>query len=123
MAPKYLMDEFYEKLMITPSDVMESVYNRPFPNRFLAVISYFLADYMDDEYVYNLLVQNLRSFFSRNVCQYDYRDYPLRFVGSVAHSYSKVLKEIALEYYANLDMIRETPMDGLIEYHAINNIG
>lgn len=123
LAPKYLMDEFYEKLMITPSDVMESVYNRPFPNRFLAVISYFLADYMDDEYVYNLLVQNLRSFFSRNVCQYDYRDYPLRFVGSVAHSYSKVLKEIALEYYANLDMIRETPMDGLIEYHDINNIG
>lgn len=41
---------------------MESVYNRPFPNRFLSTISYFLADYTNDDYVFNLITSNLRSF-------------------------------------------------------------
>lgn len=118
LAPKHLTTDFYKKLQITPADIMESVYNRPFPNRFLAMISYFLVDYTEDEYVYNLLTQNLRNFFSRNVSQYEYQKYPLRFVGSVANAYSSILKNIADEFGANLDIIKETPMNGLIKYHA-----
>ena len=85
LAPKNVMTDFFEKFRISPSEVMESVYNRPFPNRFLSTISYFLADYTDDDYVYGLITSNLRSFFTRNVCQYDYKNYPIRFVGSLAY--------------------------------------
>ena len=75
---------FMRSFCISVNDVMESVYNLPFPNRFLGTIAYFLGDYMDNEYVYNPLTNNLRSFFNRNVCQYDYINYPIRFVGSLA---------------------------------------
>ncbi len=120
LAPKHLSNAFFEKFRITPNDVMESVYNRPFPNRFLSTISYFLADYLDDEYVYRMLINNLRNFFNRNVCQYDYKNYPIRFVGSVAYAYADVLRRVAGEFDVVLDKIEETPMDGLIEFHAMN---
>ena len=98
LAPKELANEFHEKFRISVNDVMESVYNLPFPNRFLGTIAYFLGDYMDNEYVYNLLTNNLRSFFNRNVCQYDYINYPIRFVGSLAYAYPDILQEVAQEF-------------------------
>ena len=73
LAPKDVTADFFEKFRISPNEVMESVYNRPFPNRFLSTISYFLADYTNDDYVFELITGNLRNFFTRNVCQYDYK--------------------------------------------------
>lgn len=119
-APKELANEFHEKFRISVNDVMESVYNLPFPNRFLGTIAYFLGDYMDNEYVYNLLTNNLRSFFNRNVCQYDYINYPIRFVGSLAYAYPDILQEVAQEFGVEIDVIEETPMNGLIEFHSMN---
>ena len=120
LAPKELANEFHEKFRISVNDVMESVYNLPFPNRFLGTIAYFLGDYMDNEYVYNLLTNNLRSFFNRNVCQYDYINYPIRFVGSLAYAYPDILQEVAQEFVVEIDVIEETPMNGLIEFHSMN---
>lgn len=120
LAPKELANEFHEKFRFSVNDVMESVYNLPFPNRFLGTIAYFLGDYMDNEYVYNLLTNNLRSFFNRNVCQYDYINYPIRFVGSLAYAYPDILQEVAQEFGVEIDVIEETPMNGLIEFHSMN---
>lgn len=120
LAPKELANEFHEKFRISVNDVMESVYNLPFPNRFLGTIAYFLGDYMDNEYVYNLLTNNLRSFFNRNVCQYDYINYPIRFVGSLAYAYPDILQEVAQEFGVEIDVIEEPPMNGLIEFHSMN---
>lgn len=120
LASKELASEFHEKFRISANDVMESVYNLPFPNRFLGTIAYFLGDYMDNEYVYNLLTNNLRSFFNRSVCQYDYMNYPIRFVGSLAYAYSDTLRKVAREFGVEIDVIEETPMNGLIEFHSMN---
>lgn len=120
LAPKDITNDFYDKFRINANEVMESVYNRPFPNRFLATVSYFLADYLNEDYVYNLITSNLRSFFTRNVCQYDYQNYPVRFVGSLAYHYADLLREIAKEFVINLQVIEETPINGLIEYNAMN---
>ena len=120
LAPKDVTADFFEKFRISPNEVMESVYNRPFPNRFLSTISYFLADYTNDDYVFELITGNLRNFFTRNVCQYDYKNYPIRFVGSLAYSYATILREVAREFGIELEIIEETPMNGLIEFHSLN---
>ena len=120
LAPKDITNDFYDKFRINAHEVMESVYNRPFPNRFLSTLSYFLADYLDNDYIYTLVTDNLRSFFTRCVCQYDYQNYPVRFVGSLAYHYANLLRQIAKEFGINLQNIEETPINGLIEYHAMN---
>ena len=120
LTPKELTAEFHEKFRISTNDVMESVYNLPFPNRFLGTIAYFLIGYMDDEYVYNLMTNNLRNFFKRSVCQYDYKNYPIRFVGSLAYAQADTLRSVGHEFDMEIDIIEETPMNGLIEFHSLN---
>jgi N-acetylglucosamine kinase-like BadF-type ATPase len=119
LAPKSLINAYYEKFRITHNEVMDSVYNHPFPNRFLATTSYFLADYLDVDYVNDLLMNNLRAFFTRNITQYDYHKYPIRFVGSMAYNFSEPLRTAAGEFGIELDVIEETPMTGLIEFHSL----
>lgn len=118
IAPAELIEAFYDRCKVTADDVMASVYNSPFPNRFLSAFSYFLADHVDHEYVHGLIYKNFKSFFERNLLQYEYKDYPIRFVGSIAHKYSTILKEVADEFDVALDRIEETPIVGLVEYHT-----
>ena len=54
------------------------------------------------------------------MCQYDYKSYPIRFVGSLAYSYAAILREVASEFGIELDVIEETPMSGLVEFHSLN---
>ncbi|WP_321436084.1 hypothetical protein [uncultured Bacteroides sp.] len=121
LAPLELIDAFYDKFRITSDDALEYVYNRSFPNRFLSTFSYFLAEHLDNEYVYDLVCQNFRDFFVRNVLQYDYLNYPIRFVGSVAYNYADVLRIVAKEFGVVIEKIEETPMPGLVEFHTHNN--
>lgn len=79
-----------------------------------------MADYTNDDYVFELITGNLRNFFTRNVCQYDYKNYPIRFVGSLAYSYATILREVAREFGIELEIIEETPMNSLIEFHSLN---
>lgn len=118
IAPTDLTADFFDTFRITSDDIMDLVYNRPFPNRFLATVAYFLADHQESDYACRVIRDNLQQFFTRNVCQYDYNNYPIRFVGSWAHHCADCLHEVAHELGMSIDRINETPMSGLIEYHA-----
>lgn len=118
VAPKDLTELFYDTFRISAPDAMESVYSKPFPNRFLATISYFLSEHLDRDYVYELLLTNLRSFFDRNILHYDYQEYPIRLMGSTSILYEDIIKELAKEYGATVDSVVDSPMQGLIEYHS-----
>ncbi|GAB6122544.1 hypothetical protein [Dysgonomonas termitidis] len=120
LAPKDLIDPFYKKYKIDPDEIMDYVYSKPFPNRLLSVLSSFLYEHLEHPYVNNLVRQNLRSFFERNILQYEYNEYPIRFVGSHAKMYSFMLREIAQDMGIYIDVIIENPIRGLVEYHRNN---
>ena len=120
LAPKELITPFYQKYKIDSEEIQDYVYSKPFPNRLLSVLSFFLYEYLEHPYVSNLVYRNLRSFFERNILQYEYTEYPIRFVGSVAKMYSFMLREIAQELGIYIDVIIENPIKGLIEYHREN---
>lgn len=119
-APQELSEAFLESHEFTPQELMEAVYNHPFPNRFMASMSRFLDDHTDLEYVHDLISENIHSFFKRSVCQYEYHDYPIRFVGSQAYSHASILHEVAKTFGITVDAIEDTAMKGLIEFHAAN---
>jgi hypothetical protein len=53
--------------------IIERVYRRQFPNRFLASLSPFLAQNMDEPAVKNLVLNAFKAFLTRNVKQYDWQ--------------------------------------------------
>lgn len=120
LVPNDLAYIFLQKTSVAPDDALTEVYNRPMPNSFLAEMGYFLADYISNSYVEDLIENNLRQFFTRNVCQYECHDCKVRFVGLAASKFSIELRRVANNFGIEVDEIRDRSMEGLIQYHASN---
>ncbi|WP_080903307.1 hypothetical protein [Parabacteroides sp. Marseille-P3160] len=117
IAPEDLTKEFYVKYGIDPDDILDYIYTKSSPNKMLSILSLFLAEHLTDPYVSKLIETNQISFFERNILQYNYRSYPVRFVGKIAMVYGASLRKVAHKYGIQIDAIEENPVDGLIEYH------
>lgn len=119
IAPRGLVDDFLEKFKVTVDDVMDAVYNNAYANRNLSTYAFFLADYLNNEYVHDLIFNEFVRFFERNVCRYDdYQKYPLAFVGSVATKFSDILLEVAARFEVVVQKIVRQSMPGLVTFHT-----
>ena len=114
-----LKERFLDEYDLTPADIIERVYRQPFPNRFLASFSPFIARHLDDSRMRQLVLDAFRDFFVRNVMQYDgYADHPVHFVGSVAHHYQSLLRDAAEGLGIHIGTIAQSPMEGLRAYYS-----
>lgn len=114
-----LKEKFLKQFDLTPADIIDRVYRQPFPNRFLASLSPFLAQNMDEPCVHNLVLNSFKAFLKRNVMQYDgYQHEKVHFIGSVAFHYKEVLIKAAYETGIQVENIIKSPMEGLIKYHS-----
>lgn len=118
LAPKTLVDAFYEKYNVTPPMLMDAVYSNPLPNRALARYSEFLAEHLDNAYVYQLVYAAFMRFFTRNIAAYNYKQQPICFVGSVCVLYREVLAKAAADFGITIAKAVRNSMPGIIEYHA-----
>lgn len=116
--PASLQARFFSSYHLTPAQIMEQVYRLPFPNRFLASLSPFLLENIEEPSVYRLVCGSFEAFFTRNVMQYDYQSYPVHLMGSVAWYYREQLQEVAGKLNIRLGRIVKSPVDGLIGYHV-----
>jgi len=116
---KPLRDAFFEHFHLTQADVLDRVYKQSFPNRFLASLSPFLHEHIDNEEIRELVLDSFKTFLTRNVKHYDYQTYKVNFVGSVAYYYKDILFEAADCTGMKIGKIVQSPMDGLIEYYRV----
>lgn len=118
MTPE-LKEKFLKQFNLTPAEIIDRVYRKPFPNRFLASLSPFLSQNLGEPCVRTLVHNSFKAFLKRNVMQYDnYKDNKVHFIGSVAFYYKEILAETAEEMGIQLGTIIKSPMEGLIKYHS-----
>jgi N-acetylglucosamine kinase-like BadF-type ATPase len=116
--PESMISLFYEEYKVTPVEIMENIYRRPFPNRYAAQFSRFLYKHSEKPEIRNLLTKSFRSFFTRNVLQYpEAFHYPVHFSGSIAWYFQDLLKETAVSLSLKPGKIVQDPIEGLVEYH------
>lgn len=118
--PDTLRQKFFIQFGLTAAEVIDRVYRQPFPNRFLAGLSPFLIQNIETPALRTLVLSSFRAFFTRNVMQYDYRNYPVHLIGSVAYHYEALLRQTARELNIEIGTILQSPMEGLIDYHQEN---
>jgi Predicted N-acetylglucosamine kinase len=116
--PEFLKEKFLKQFDLTAGDIIDRVYRKPFPNRFLASLSPFLIQNIEVPEVCNLVKRCFFDFFKRNVTQYDYKNYDVHMVGSVAFYYKEILEEVAKEFDIRIGNIMQQPMEGLVAYHS-----
>lgn len=117
LSPELTRQFYVEFSYLTPEVIMDKVYRQPFPNRFLATLSRFLLQHIEEPAVNKLVSGSFRAFFTRNVMQYEYTAYPVHLIGSVAYYYQEIIRAVATELDIRIGTIEQSPMSGLITYH------
>ena len=112
--PESLRDEFLEDTGLTLAEIIRKVYREPLANRFLAGMSVFIHNHLENNELRALVVENFRNFFRRNVALYGRVDLPVRAVGSIAFYYERELHEAAEAEGFRVDKVIKSPMEGLV---------
>ena len=116
--PQSLNKLFFETHNTTQAEVMENVYRKPFPNRYLARFTKFILNNIHHESMKTLVTDSFSSFFKRNIAQYSQsRRLPVHFTGSVAWYFSEQLKASAAKNGFSVGRITQNPMKDLLEFH------
>ena len=115
--PPAIKEAFLKQFDLTAPEIIDRVYRKPFPNRFLASFSPFLVQHLDEPVIRELVLNSFKKFLKRNVMQYDYQHAPVHFIGSVAFYYRELLSEACKIMGVHLGTIIQSPMEGLIKFH------
>lgn len=116
--PKDLCEKFLKEYDLDMAKVVTRVYSQPGANRFLASLSPFLLQNIERKEIRDIVLRSFKDFFIRNISNYEnYKEYPINFVGSIAHYYHDILKEAADATGCRLGKVVQAPLEGLVEYH------
>ena len=109
----------FDALYVTNTvEILENVYKKPMPNRYLAGFAIFLAENRGHYMIENIIEDGLNDFFFIHLCKYrESWTLPISFVGSVAYGFKDVLNELCNTYKFELGKVLKNPMEGLVEYH------
>jgi len=109
---------FDAKYATNSVEILENIYKKPLPNRYLASFALFLAENRGHYMIENILEDGLNDFFFHHLCKYrEIWKLPVSFVGSVAHGFKDVIQQLCASYEFELGKILKNPMQGLIAYH------
>ena len=111
-----LRDKFLAQYETSQADIIDNVYRKPFPSRYLAKFSRFCAENIDNPLIYKLVYDHFDYFVTRILKQYP-PELPVGFVGSIAYYYQDVLRKVLSDHGYTIADILQDPMDGLKEYH------
>lgn len=114
-----LQERFTSKYNTNRVEILDHVYRKPLPNRYMASFALFLAENRGHYMVENIIEDSFNDFFFNHL--YKFREswlYPIHFTGGVAYAFRDVLKTMCHSYELQVGRILKNPMQGLIEYHS-----
>jgi N-acetylglucosamine kinase-like BadF-type ATPase len=119
--PAAMLEDFHDTYKLGRSEILDQIYNKPLPNRFLASFTPFLLKYAEVPECKEIILGNFTKFFFYYVLRYpsSKRATKVSFTGSVARLFQPYLLQIAGEMDIAVETIVQHPMDGLVKYHCI----
>ncbi|MCL1821994.1 MAG: ATPase [Prolixibacteraceae bacterium] len=116
--PQNIVDCFFETYKTTPSEIMENIYQKPFPNRYAARFAQFIFHHISEKSLHDIVSDEFSLFFREYVLPYpSASELPVHFTGSVAWHFRHILAQTAKSFNLEISKIAENPMEGLLRYH------
>jgi glucosamine kinase len=113
---KASFEKQYQNLL---PDLLEAIYRKPFPNRFLAQFANFIFEHRGHFMIENIAEDCLNDLFINHLLRYpNVHELPVHFTGSVAYYLQDIIKIMCTQYEMNCGSILQKPIKGLIEYHS-----
>lgn len=115
---KDLKEKFEKKYAVDAAGILENVYQKPLPNRYLASYTMFLSENRGHYMVENIIEDGINDFFYNHISRYpESKRYPVHFTGSIAYHFKDVVLALCEWYGMKAGRILKSPMEGLVEYH------
>ena len=113
--PEEICNLFFETYRTTVDEILENVYRKPFPSRYLAQYANFISANIAYPEMQMLASASFREFFQRNVMQYgEAKRLPVHFTGGIAFHFSEIITKTAAEFGLTVGKISCEPMEGYI---------
>ena len=120
--PGIVIENFFRAYPYTPAEILDNVYNMPFPNRFLGQFTRFIADNIHVPELQAIITSSFDEFIVRNVLSYpEARRYPVHFTGSIAYHFRSFLEDLLVKHRLQPGLFTLTPMENLVKYHIQNS--
>ncbi len=117
-VPAGIRENFLGRYHLTTAEILDNVYTKPFPNRFLGQFARFLSDNIDIPELREIIDSSFEDFIRRNILQYpESHDLPVHFTGSISFYFRDILTEQLKKANLLPGDITHTPIAGLVEYH------
>lgn len=112
--PPHICQAFIEMYQLDVATAIQHIYREEAPNRYMAKVTHFLADYREEESIQDFLIREFRLFFRRNIQPYNRPDLKVNFVGSIAAVFTQELKSAAQVEGFEVGKIIASPLDALL---------
>lgn len=117
--PETISENFKNRFNLSKDDVLEAIYKKPLPNRFLASFAKFIYQNIKDPYITQMVIECFEAFFDKHICKYKNETHlKLNIVGSVGFYFSNIIRGVAQNKGIEIDTILESPIAGLTLYHT-----
>ncbi|NAS12345.1 N-acetylglucosamine kinase [Poritiphilus flavus] len=116
--PQDLANLFSGEYDLDPDVIKENLYKRPNPNTYLATFARFLIEHKDHPYCKGVIDKGFQQFVNNHIMQFELATkVPIHFVGSIAFYLKEELTAVIERNDLILGVIRQRPIEGLVEFH------
>lgn len=113
-----LKENFVKRFNTSRDEVVENIYRKPLPNRYIASFSKFIFQNIEHQQCAEMVIENFRAFFKHHILRYPQaHEWPLHVTGSVGFYFSNILRRVAEEQNVRLGRVVEMPISGLVNFH------
>lgn len=113
-----LREQFEADYQLDTDGILESIYKKPFPNKFLASFAKFAAKNRSHPSINDMIEKNFRAFFETQLLRFrEVTELELGLVGSVAHHFEDEIRKISRDYNIHTGKIIQQPINALLAYH------
>ncbi len=117
--PKEIMESYSKQFGFELTDVLDAVYKKPLPNKFLAQFVPFVFQHKNTPEIALLIEKCFVAFFGKHICKYqNFEQYPLNIVGSVGFIFKEEIEKVALNYNVKLGKVIKQPIEELVRFHT-----
>lgn len=109
-----LESKFFNYFKLTREEIVSGIYEKPFPNRFLASFVPFCYDNLHEPIIENIVLKSLNEFIDTHIARLnESKDYPVHFIGSIAHYFELQLRIIAEKHHITIGKIERKPLQAI----------
>lgn len=115
--PIELQEIFGKTFEADKETVIHNIYQKPFPNSYLATFSRFMIAHKSHPFIQKILREGFQEFIDTNIKDYKaYKTLDCHFVGSIAFYYQDELRRACAENGIRVGKILQKPIEGIYDY-------